>query len=54
MNQSIKKINKDIRIGLRINQSEYNVLKNIHPKNISLAIRQLIRDYSAKNKINYN
>lgn len=41
----MKKINKDVRLGLRLNQSEYNILKGIHPKNLSLAIRELIRNH---------
>jgi hypothetical protein len=52
MNQSIKKINKDIRLGLRLNQSEYNILKAMYPNNISLAIRELIRNYAIKNNLN--
>lgn len=51
MNQSIKKINKDIRLGLRLNESEYNILKAMYPKNVSMAIRELIRNYAIKNNL---
>lgn len=39
----MKKINKNVRLGLRLNESEYNILKAMYPKNISMAIRELIR-----------
>lgn len=39
----MKKINKNVRLGLRLNELEYNVLKAMYPKNISMAIRELIR-----------
>jgi len=51
MNQSVVKINKDKRLDIRINQDEYNVLEKICPNNISMAARQLIRDYAIKNNI---
>lgn len=39
----MKKMNQDVRLCLRLNKAEYNVLKAMYPKNISLAIRELIR-----------
>lgn len=42
----MKKINKDVRLCLRLNKSEYNKLKSMQPKNVSLAIRELIRNYA--------
>lgn len=39
----MKKINKNVRLGLRLNELEYNVLKAMYPNNISMAIRELIR-----------
>lgn len=51
MNQSVVRINKDIRLSMRLNQDEYNVLEKMYPNNISMAVRQLIREYAAKNNI---
>ncbi len=41
----MKKMNQDVRLCLRLNKSEYNKLKSMHPKNLSLAIRELIRNH---------
>lgn len=51
MEQNIKKVNKDRQIGLRLNHEEYNKLKSMRPKNISLAIRELIHNYAIKNNL---
>lgn len=51
MNQSIKKVNKDVSVGLRLNHAEYNKLKAMHPNNVSLAVRELIRNYAIKNNL---
>ena len=51
MNPSVVRINKDIRLSMRLNKDEYNVLEKMYPNNISMAVRQLIREYEEKNNI---
>ncbi len=43
-NEPFKRLKSDMQISIRISKAEYDELKRISPKNVSYAIKKLIRE----------